>query len=145
MISTANFHNHPIHLMLVVFPIGLWVFSLISDLIFLANHDEAWRLTALYTLGGGIVGALLAAIPGMIDLFTVQDKNIKRIGLMHMALNLFIVLLYVINLWWRIQRPETMGPIWLSAIAVALLMISGWLGGEMVYMHGAGVNIRSTK
>jgi uncharacterized membrane protein len=140
MASTASIRGHPVHPMLVVLPIGLWVFSLVSDIIFRASGDATWHATALYTMAGGIVGALLAAVPGLIDLFTFRDPTVKRIGLIHMALNLTIVVLYAINLGWRLQAgPDATGPIWLSLIAIALLVVSGWLGGEMVYVHGAGV------
>jgi uncharacterized membrane protein len=141
MASKASIAGHPIHPMLVVFPIGLWVFSLVSDFIFLATGDPTWRATALYTMGGGIIGALAAAVPGLIDLLSIRDPATRRIGIRHMALNLTIVVLFVINFWWRMQAPTpSNGPVWLSVIAIALLVISGWLGGEMVYVHGAGVN-----
>lgn len=146
MKSTASIHGHPIHPMLVVLPIGLWVFSLVSDVIFLAGGDETWRSTALYTMAGGIVGAVLAAIPGMIDLFTIRNAHIKRVGMVHMSINLLIVVLFIINFWWRLQEnldPDTKGPIWLSVISIVLLAVSGWLGGTMVYIHSAGVNEQS--
>lgn len=141
MASKASIAGHPIHPMLVVFPIGLWVFSLVSDFIFLATGDPTWRATALYTMGGGIIGALAAAVPGLIDLLSIRDPAIRRIGIRHMVLNLTIVVLFVINFWWRMQAATpSNGPVWLSVIAIVLLVISGWLGGEMVYVHGAGVN-----
>lgn len=140
MASTASIGGHPIHPMLVVFPIGLWIFSLASDLIFLSGGDATWHSTALYAMGGGILGALAAAVPGAIDLFTIADSKVKRIGLIHMALNLSVVVLFLVNFFWRMQAsPEAKGPIWLSVIAIVLLAVSGWLGGEMVYVHGAGV------
>lgn len=145
MKSSASVRGHPIHPMLVVLPIGLWIFSLVSDLIFLAGGDEAWRSTALHTMAGGIVGGLLAAVPGMIDLFTIRDAHIRRVGLMHMSINLLIVVLFVIN-WWRLHGDShANGPIWLSIISIALLAVSGWLGGAMVYVHGAGVVEQSRK
>lgn len=144
MISRASIAGHPIHPMLVVFPIGLWVFSFVSDLIYIGTGDEAWLTTAYYTMAGGVIGALVAAIFGAIDLFAMPRGNTRRIGEVHMALNLGIVALFLINLWWRTQvSPDSVGPIWLSAIAVALLAISGWLGGELVYVHGAGVSSAS--
>lgn len=143
MASTASIGGHPIHPMLVVFPIGLWIFSLISDLIFLGGGDAAWRDTAFYTMGGGIIGALAAAVPGMVDLFTIDDPKIKRIGLTHMTLNLTVAALFIINFLWRLRADENAtGPVWLSVLAIVLLAISGWLGGEMVYVHGAGVQDR---
>jgi uncharacterized membrane protein len=86
---------------------------------------------------GGVAGALLAAIPGLIDLLSLP-KGIKRIGVMHMTINLIIVALFAANAWLRIHgRSEN--AIWLSAIAIGLLAISGWLGGKMVYVHGVAV------
>jgi uncharacterized membrane protein len=141
MASRASIAGHPIHPMLVVFPIGLWVFSLVADLIYAGNHNEVWRDTAYYAMAGGVIGALAAAIPGAIDLFSMTDRDTKRIGIIHMTLNLTIVVLFLINLWWRTQvASEAVGPVWLSIISVGLLLVSGWLGGEMVYVRGAGVS-----
>lgn len=141
MASRASIAGHPIHPMLVVFPIGLWVFSFISDLIYLGTGDLAWQATAYYTMAGGVIGALAAAIFGAIDLFALPQGNTRRIGEIHMTINLAVVALFLINLWWRTQvAPDSTGPIWLSALGVALLAVSGWLGGELVYVHGAGVS-----
>lgn len=141
MKTRANIAGHPIHPMLVVFPIGLWVFSFICDLIYLAGATELWRNMAFYSMAGGVIGALAAAIPGAIDLFTMEDRDTKRIGLIHMTLNLTLVALFLINLVWRFQTgPLSIGPVWLSAISIVLLGVSGWLGGEMVYVHGAAVS-----
>jgi uncharacterized membrane protein len=59
----------------------------------------------------------------------------------HMAINLTVVVLYVINFWMRLQSPGSPGNlVWLSLIALGLLVISGWLGGKMVYEHGVAVD-----
>lgn len=143
MASTASIGGHPIHPMLIVFPIGLWIFSFVSDLIYLNGGDATWHATALYTMAGGIIGAVVAAIPGAIDLFTITEAQTKRIGIMHMAINLTVVVMFVINLLWRTQAsPDATGPVWLSGVALLLLAVSGWLGGEMVYVHGVGVRGR---
>lgn len=144
--STASIAGHPIHPMLVTIPIGLWIFSFVSDLIFLYTGNPSWSTTALYTMGGGIVGALLAAVPGLIDLFNFDDRETRRIGIIHMAINLTVVALFVVNLVWRLQTaPEARGPVWLSLIAILLLAVSGWLGGEMVYVHRAGMSDRADR
>ncbi len=141
MASRASVAGHPIHPMLVVFPIGLWVFSFISDLIYMGTGNDAWLTTAYYTMAGGVIGALAAAVFGAIDLFAMPRGNTRRIGEIHMTLNLAITALFLINLWWRTQvSPDSTGPVWLSAISVALLAVSGWLGGELVYVRGAGVS-----
>ena len=140
MAGTAKIGKHPIHPMLVTFPIGLWMFSFICDLVHQSGGQDLWYAMASYTMAGGIIGALLAAIAGGIDLFNLKDRAIKRIGIVHMSLNLVITVLFIINLVWRsTASTQASGPVWLSLAAIILLLISGWLGGEMVYVHGAAV------
>lgn len=138
--SRASVAGHPIHPMLVVFPIGLWVFSLVADLIHLAGGGAAWSITAFYAIAGGIIGAVAAAVFGAIDLYSMKDPVIRRVGTLHMILNLTVTVLFAFNLGWRVAGdPGAIVPIILSILAIVLLGISGWLGGEMVYVHGAGV------
>jgi uncharacterized membrane protein len=140
MESRASIAGHPIHPMLVVFPIGLWGFSFVADLIYFGGGDPLWNDVAYYTMAGGIVGALAAAIPGAVDLFSTTTGHVRRIGVLHMGINLAVVALYAVNLWIRTTAdPNATGPVWLSGLSVALLIVSGWLGGEMVYRHGVGV------
>jgi len=88
----------------------------------------------------GVVGALIAAIPGLIDLLSLPAGP-KKTALIHMTLNLSIVALYVVNIVLRVGNPERItGPVWLSVIAVALLGASGWLGGKLVYELGVAVD-----
>jgi uncharacterized membrane protein len=140
MISTASIAKHPLHPMLIPLPMGLWIFSLACDLIVFATGEDTWRTTSLYAMGGGIVGALIAALPGFVDLFTLHPSPEKRLGLWHMAINLTIVVIYVVNLLWRRAGAGDVGPFVLSAVAILLLTVSGWLGGEMVYVYGTGVD-----
>lgn len=140
MITKASFAKHPIHPMLVPLPIGLWIFSLACDLIRLMEGDIIWSTVALYALAGGIIGAVIAALPGLIDLLDMSASKAKRIGIWHMAINLTLVAMYLVNfLWRRNAEPGAMGPLALSILAVLLLGVSGWLGGEMVYVHGVAV------
>jgi uncharacterized membrane protein len=143
MRTPANIAKHPIHPMLVAVPIGLWLFSLICDLFFyFGSGGENWRIVAAYTIVGGIVGALVAAIPGFIDMLSLP-WGLKRIALMHMSINLTVVALYVVNYWMRAHDlqadAQNMAPFWLSLLAVAMLVVSGWLGGKMIYVHGVAV------
>jgi uncharacterized membrane protein len=125
--------------MLVAIPIGLWIFSLICDLVLLfGGTSENWAIVARYTMVGGIIGALIAAVPGFIDMLALPWP-VKRIALMHMSINLTVVALYVVNLYLRRRGIESNTPVWLSVIAVAMLVVSGWLGGKMVYIHGVAV------
>ena len=127
--------------MLVSIPIGLWIFSLVCDLVHAGgNANPAWTTVAFYTMGGGIVGALLAALPGLIDLVSLPAGP-RKTALVHMGINLTVVALYAINFWLRMRAPENPGKLmWLSVLAIGLLVISGWLGGKMVYEYGVAVN-----
>jgi len=142
MRTPANISGHPIHPMLVTIPIGLWIFSLVADLVALRSGDpETWSTVAYYALCGGIVGALLAALPGLVDLLSLHDRAIKKTALIHMGINLTVVALYLVNAWLRHAQDVTVGgtPLLLSIIAIAMLVVSGWLGGKMVYLAGVGV------
>jgi uncharacterized membrane protein len=136
----ASIGRHPIHPMLVVFPIGLWGFALVADVIFALGGAAVWKDVAFYSIAGGIVGALLAAVPGLLDYRALRSPRLRRIGLTHMLLNLLVVGLFGLNLWLRTRLAiDSPVPLALSAMGVGLLMISGWLGGELVYVHGVGV------
>jgi uncharacterized membrane protein len=141
MSSPASIRKHPIHPILVAFPIGLWIFSLVCDLIFLLGWGGSlWKDVALYTMAGGTVGALLAAVPGLIDLLSLTDRKVKRLGTWHMSVNLVAVGTFAVNLWLRNHGSrEASMPVALSVVGVILIGVSGWLGGEMVYVHGVGV------
>ncbi len=146
MRSPASIAKHPIHPMLVNFPIGLWIFSLICDLIGLkTSGSNVWHTVALYTMVGGLIGALAAAVPGLIDLLFYKGgaPPVKKIALTHMTINLTVVVLYAVNIWLRIGNPDGLKiPIILSVFGVCMIAVSGWLGGQMVHVYGVGVEGR---
>jgi uncharacterized membrane protein len=122
MASHASIGGHPIHPMIIPFPIALWVFSLIADLIYLWGGNPMWRnYIAFYTLLGGIIGGAAAAVPGIIDWLSLKDREVAGL----VAGNYTI-------------------PVGLSVLGVILIAISGWLGGEMVFKHGVAVDQRPT-
>ncbi len=141
MRTPANIARHPIHPMLVAIPIGLWIFSLICDLVYrFGATNPNWQVVAWYTLVGGIIGALIAAVPGFIDMLSLPWAT-KRVALIHMSINLTVVALYVVNAYIRKRTGGVSdAAIWLSVIAVVMLAVSGWLGGKMVYVHGVAVD-----
>ena len=140
--SRASLLKHPIHPMLVPFPIALWIFSLISDAVYgLGWGGALWNEMAFYTMAGGIVGALAAAVPGLIDYLSMSDQETSKIAKIHMIVNLIVVGVFIADLWLRTMFAPAAGlPVVLSVIGVALLGFSGWLGGELVYVHGVGVD-----
>jgi uncharacterized membrane protein len=125
---------------LVVFPIGLWVFSFVCDLGYAVSGRASWSDAAFYAMAGGIVGGLAAAVPGFIDLLSIDRPMVKRLGVTHMLLNICAVALFSVNLFLRTQMSAgAVVPVSLSTIGLVLILISGWMGGQMVYVHGVAV------
>jgi uncharacterized membrane protein len=144
MAAPLRVAGHPLHPILVAFPIGLWVFSLVCDIVHALGGSPVWKDVAFYTMAGGLVGALLAALPGFLDYRTLRAPDTRRLGAAHMAINLVVVALFAVNLWLRVRFPELAGlPLGLSVLGVVLLGVSGWLGGEMIYGHGVGFERRA--
>jgi uncharacterized membrane protein len=141
MASPANIAQHPLHPALVPLPIGLWIFSLVCDLIYAVGWGGVvWDDVAFYTMAGGLIGAFLAAVPGLIDYSSLTDPRVKKVATLHMGMNLAVMALVAVNLWLRAQYPVDTGiPLALSALSILLLGATGWLGGELVYIHGVGV------
>jgi len=143
--TPASIARHPIHPMLVPIPIGLWLFSFVCDLVFtFGSGDIVWKTLALYTMIGGLVGALAAAVPGLIDLLSLPQGP-RGTAIMHMSINLVVVALFAINIWMRVRAGgtgSTTGVV-LSFVAIALLVVSGWLGGKLVYERGVAVDTES--
>lgn len=141
MRTPASIAGHPLHAMLIVFPVALFIFSLVCDLASLRSATpDNWTLVSLYSMIGGLVGALAAAIPGLIDYSSISNPRIKRTATVHMSINLIAVALYAVNIWLRLRGSTIAGlPLLLSIVAVAGLGVSGWLGGHMVHVYGVGV------
>ena len=146
MSSPASIWGHPIHPMLIPFPIALWVFSLVADLIYLWRSNPVWEWVAFYTLAGGIVGAVLAAVFGIIDYFSIKDRKVSSIAAWHARINVLALLVFAASFYLRTTNGARMvddsltTPVGLSVVGVILIMISGWLGGELVFKHGVAVN-----
>ena len=81
MPTPASIRKHPIHPMLVGIPIGLWVFAVVADLVHMGGGGPAWKEVAWYCIGGGIIGALLAAVPGLVDLTSISAGNVRKVAL----------------------------------------------------------------
>jgi uncharacterized membrane protein len=141
MRSKARIKNHPIHPMLIALPLGLWSFSFIADVLYLLGAGNEWRVVSGYAMAGGIVGALAAAVPGFIDYFALNDSRAKQIATWHMGLNLAAVALYSFNFYIRLNHDFqiALAPFLLSVLTIGFLTVSGWLGGELIYVHRVAV------
>jgi uncharacterized membrane protein len=150
MASPASFNGHPVHPMIIPFPIALWVFSLVADVIYLWRGNPVWRdYVAFYALLGGIIGAAVAAVPGLIDWLSLTDKAVVKIANWHARLNVIALLIFAASFYLRttggsglISNSYTIA-IALSVLGVILISISGWLGGELVFKHGVAVEAQS--
>lgn len=140
MRTPTTVRDHPIHPMLIVFPLGLWYFSLICQIIYLIFGGAHWLTVAYYAAAGGIVGAILAAIPGFIDLFSMNDRRAKNIGITHMVLNLIGVGAWAVVFYLLSPNVNNIDlALYVSIGAAALLFYSGWLGGDMVHRYRVAV------
>src|SRR6266487_4913848 len=134
--------RHPLHPMLVHFPIGLFVLSFVLDLASLAFPSVPNLVRdSFYAMLVGIITALIAAVPGFVDYTDIRsDHPGKRTATTHMTLNLLVVALYGINLGVRSSSLSdskvSVAPLILSLLGVGLLSASGYLGGKLVYDQG---------
>jgi uncharacterized membrane protein len=139
--STAKIGGHPIHPMLIPFPIVCFIGVLVTDIVFLNNNDPGWATASRYLLGIGIVMAALAAVAGLTD-FMGSDL-IRSMGdaVKHMLANVAAVVLEIVNFFVRMNSDAAIAGtgIILSAVVVLILLYSGWKGGELVFRHGIGV------
>jgi uncharacterized membrane protein len=127
--------RHPLHPMLVHFPIGLFILSLLLDLASFAFRSTPNLVRdSFYAMLIGIIAALIAAVPGFVDYTDIRsDHPGKRTATAHLTLNLIVVGLYGINLGVRSSTLDAfktpVGPLILSLVGIALLSVSGYLGG----------------
>lgn len=139
--STAQIGGHPIHPMLVPFPIVCFIGTLIADLVFLNNGNAGWATASRYLLAIGLVTAALAAFAGLTDF--MGDDRIRRSSdaLQHMIANVSAVVLELVNFFLRLNSDDQIAKVgvYLSAATVLILVFSGWKGGELVFRHGVGV------
>src|SRR5688572_7167418 len=118
----ASTFRHPVHPLLVVLPVGLWVFSLFCDLLYLGGGEaEIWSRLALYAMVGGFVGAFTAmALSGFVA---------------HMNVALVVVALYAVNIWLRLGDPHLGLAIALSVTGVSMLAVASWLEAGLVRLR----------
>jgi uncharacterized membrane protein len=140
--STASIAGHPIHPMLIPFPIAFFVGTFACDVVYWQTSNAAWASATSWLLGAGLVMAALAAVMGLIDVF--GDRQIRQLSTVwwHASANVLVVLIELYNLFARyIQGSSAIVPngLLLSLIAVLLLLFSGWKGGDLVFRGHVGV------
>jgi uncharacterized membrane protein len=143
MEAKAKLLGHPIHQMLIVFPLGLLATSLFFDIAWLVTKRADFTAVAFWTIFAGILGGLTAAVFGLIDWLAIpRNTRARLIGAWHGSGNVVVVALFAASWWLRYRNahmPVT-GAIVLSAVAVCLALVTGWLGGELVDRLSVGVD-----
>jgi uncharacterized membrane protein/nitrite reductase/ring-hydroxylating ferredoxin subunit len=145
MKSKAQIKGHPIHPMLVGFPIAFFIGTLLFDILALINDRPAFSTIAYYLEITGVISALITAIPGIIDYFYTIPPNSsgKKRGTQHGLINITVVILFTIAWFYRKGEDASVGLILaLETVGVIGLFISGWLGGTLVYRNQIGVDPR---
>jgi uncharacterized membrane protein len=144
MEARAKVLGHPVHQMLIVFPLGLLSTAVIFDLIHLATHGATWSIVSYWMIAAGVIGGLCAALFGLIDWTKIPaGTRAHRLGIWHGLGNVCVVVFFAVS--WLLRRPDPSNP---SALAIALLLvgaavslITAWLGGELVDRLGVGVDV----
>lgn len=144
MESKAKAFGHPIHPMLVVFPLGLLATGVIFDILYLVTGNDAFPTVSYWMITAGVLGGLLAALFGFIDWMAIPDgTRAKAIGLWHGVGNFVIVVLFALSWFMRGGRagyaPDGL-PFILELVGAGLAAVTGWLGGELVYRLRIGVD-----
>jgi uncharacterized membrane protein len=151
MKSKFAIKGHPLHPMLIALPIGLFTWTLVADIVFLIIGDMVWYEIARWSGLAAIVSALVAALPGIGDFLALPFEGKSRwIAAIHMLLNLAVIGVFAVAAFFMFSEFLMVGndvavgfPLYLTvalhAAGVGMLMVSGWLGGELVYRHRIGV------
>ena len=143
MESKAKIFGHPIHQMLIVFPLGLLAMAVIFDIIRLATHNGTWSTVSFYMIAAGVISGLISAVFGLIDYIAIPNNTrAKSGGATHGIGNVIVVLLFAVSWWRRRDAPADPGTVALvcSFVGAALALFTGWLGGELVDRLGIGVD-----
>ena len=143
MESRAKLLGHPVHQMLIVFPLGLLAMAVIFDIVAIVRGDGYWSEIAYWMIAPGVVTGLLAAPFGFIDWLSIPSgTRAKRIGAIHGIGNVLVVLLFAGS--WLLRREAPAAPsdlaLTLSFAAGCLALVTGWLGGELVDRLAVGVD-----
>ncbi len=142
MRSKARLFGHPVHQMLIVFPLGLLATSFVFDIVYLVNGAPRFADISFWMIGSGVIGGLFAAVFGLVDFLAIErGTRAKRIGAIHGLGNVVVLGLFAISLALRYGTilPATNALV-MSALGVALAVITGWLGGELVDRLAVGVD-----
>jgi uncharacterized membrane protein len=140
--STAKIAGHPIHPMLIPFPIAFFVGTFACDVAYWITGNTNWAMVTPWLLGAGIIMAALAALAGLTDVIGEERIRALADAWWHAGSNVIVVLIEIYNWYSRYQQgAAAIVPVGLilSLVVVCILLFTGWKGWEMVYRHRVGV------
>lgn len=144
MESHAKVAGHALHQQLVAFPLGLLVTAVVFDILRLLIGHTGFAVASYYMIGAGILAGLLAAVFGLIDYLAIPaGTRAKRVGLLHGAGNVGVVVLFALSWLLRsgqLRHVPTTGAFVLALLGALVALGTGWLGGELVDRLGVGVD-----
>ena len=143
MKAKARLFGHPIHQMLVVFPLGVLGMSFFFDIAYLITKRSDLAASAFWMIFAGVIAGLIAAVFGLIDWLGIPGRTrAKAIGLWHGVGNVVVLGLFIAS--WYLRQPDpalpSLAAIILSAVGMGIVLVTGWLGGELVDRLGVGVH-----
>lgn len=139
--STVSIHQHPLHPILVVFPLALLIAALGADVLYWWTDDPFFARGALWLIGGGLAGGVAAAVTGFIDFITIRYSREQISSWSHMVAAIFVLSLATANFLLRWPDPEGAVLPWgllLSVDTFVMLTVTGWLGGNLTFRHLIG-------
>jgi uncharacterized membrane protein len=144
MESKAKLAGHPVHPMLIVFPLGLLSTAVVFDVIALLSGNGDFATAAFWAIVAGVVGGLAAAVFGTIDWLAIpKGTRAHGVGFWHGAGNTAVMALFLVSLIIRWSAGGYWAPagiVVMELAALGLALVTGWLGGELVDRLGVGVD-----
>jgi uncharacterized membrane protein len=129
--------GHPVHPMLIVFPLGLLATAVLFDILYVLTGNDDLATFSYWAIAAGVVGGLLAAVFGLIDWLGIpDDTRAKRIGAIHGVGNVVVTGLFALSFLTRMSNPQYLPdtlPVVLGVVGAAIALVTAWLGGELVY------------
>lgn len=140
--TTVAVAGHPVHPMLITFPVAFLSFVLLTDIMFLWTQDPFWARASFWMIAAGSVMGLLAGLAGTVEVLAVRGIRLRAAAWNHFIAAMVLLSIAFANLAFRLPDPVSMVYPWgiyLSALGAVVLGLAGWLGGHLVFQHQVGV------